>query len=77
VFLPANSVFDKPNLELTLVSIFLAFSPIATSLLKSAPELHPHYVVVQLQDDPDLVESSADMTGKHSKNSTLIQMDKK
>ncbi|VVM18929.1 hypothetical protein BSPWISOXPB_219 [uncultured Gammaproteobacteria bacterium] len=35
-----------------------------------------HYVVVQLQDDPDIVESSADMTGKHSKNSTLIQMDK-
>ncbi|VVH50454.1 hypothetical protein BPUTSESOX_462, partial [uncultured Gammaproteobacteria bacterium] len=36
-----------------------------------------HYVVVQLENDPAIVKSSADITGKHSKNSTLIQMDKK
>ncbi|SSC11123.1 hypothetical protein BPUTEOSOX_950, partial [thiotrophic endosymbiont of Bathymodiolus puteoserpentis (Logatchev)] len=35
-----------------------------------------HYVVVQLENDPAIVESSVDMTGKHFENSTLIQMDK-
>jgi hypothetical protein len=35
-----------------------------------------HYVVVQLEDDPVIIESSASMAGKHYKNSTLIQMDK-
>ncbi|SEH92207.1 hypothetical protein BAZSYMB_GCONTIG00653_2 [Bathymodiolus azoricus thioautotrophic gill symbiont] len=39
ITLPLCSIFDTPNLELTLVvSIFLSFSPIAISLLKSAPE---------------------------------------
>jgi hypothetical protein len=41
VILPADSVLNEPNLELTLVSIFLTFSSIATSLLKLSPELHP------------------------------------
>jgi hypothetical protein len=27
-----------------------------------------HYVVVQLQDDPAIVESSVNMTGKHFNN---------
>jgi DeoR/GlpR family transcriptional regulator of sugar metabolism len=35
-----------------------------------------HYVVVQLQDDPDIVDNSADIAGKHFNNTTLIQMDK-
>jgi hypothetical protein len=34
-----------------------------------------HYVVVQLEDEPTIVESSAYIAGKHFKNSTLIQMD--
>jgi hypothetical protein len=37
VILPPSSFFDEPNLELTLVSTFLSFSPIATFLPKSAP----------------------------------------
>jgi hypothetical protein len=35
-----------------------------------------HYVVVQLQDNPDIEKGSANIAGKHFKNSTLIQMDK-
>ncbi|WP_143243195.1 C80 family cysteine peptidase, partial [Bathymodiolus azoricus thioautotrophic gill symbiont] len=35
-----------------------------------------HYVVVQLEDDPVMIKSSASRAGKHFKNSTLIQMDK-
>jgi hypothetical protein len=65
VILPPSSFFDEPNLELTLVSTFLSFSPIATFLPKSA-----------LQDDPDIVDNSADIAGKHFNNTTLIQMDK-
>jgi hypothetical protein len=34
-----------------------------------------HYVVVQLEDEPTIVESSAYIASKHFKNSTLIQMD--
>ncbi|SEI02403.1 hypothetical protein BAZSYMA_ACONTIG150583_2 [Bathymodiolus azoricus thioautotrophic gill symbiont] len=50
MFLPADSVLDEPNLELTLVSMFLAFSSIATSLLKSAPGLHPFIATVSILD---------------------------
>jgi hypothetical protein len=35
-----------------------------------------HYVVVQLQDNPAIEKGSANIAGKHFKNSTLIQMDK-
>jgi hypothetical protein len=45
-----SSFFDEPNLELTLVSTFLSFSPIATFLPKSAPGLHPFIATVSMLD---------------------------
>jgi hypothetical protein len=46
----AALVLNEPNLELTLVSIFLTFSSIATSLLKLSPELHPFIATVSMLD---------------------------